>query len=100
MLLAHAVAVAEARTHLAALADLAASPQAALAYERALLYLDGIHEAHLPALHPTGPIGQRAARYDMAEAAVEDLLEHGEDALQVELLLAMLHEAHHLDPPA
>ncbi len=50
MLLAHAVALAEARTYIAALADLAVSADASLAYERTLLYLDAIHGDDVPTL--------------------------------------------------
>ena len=35
----------------------------------------------------------------MAESAVEELVDHGVDALQVELVLAMLEEARELDTP-
>ena len=97
MLLAHAVALAEARTYIAALADLAVSVDAALAYERTLLYLDSIHRDDVPVLDTGGLIDDRTALYVVAESAVEELVDHGVDALQVELILAMLDEAHALD---
>ena len=100
MLLAHAVALAEARTYLAALADLAVSVGAALAYEQTLLYLDSIHGDDVPALDTTGLIEDRRALHVVAESAIEDLVDHGVDALQVELVLAMLDEARELDAPA
>lgn len=99
MLLAHAVAVAEARTYLAALADLAVSVDASVAYERTLLYLDSIHVDDVPALDTAGLIDDRTALYVVAESAIEELVDHGVDALQVELVLAMFDEARELDAP-
>jgi hypothetical protein len=99
MLLAHAVAVAEARTYLASLAHGAVSPDASLAYERTLLYLDSIHGDEVPALDSTVLIDDRGALHGFAQAAVEDLLGYDVDALQVELVLAMLEDAHELDTP-
>jgi hypothetical protein len=100
MLLAHAVALAEARTSVAALANGAVSLDASLAYERTLLYLDSIHGDDVPALDSAGLIDDRAALYVVAESAVEELTDHGVDALQVELVLSMLEEARELDVPA
>ncbi len=97
MLLADAVALAEARIYIAALADLSVSADAALAYERTLLYLDSIHGHDVPALDTGGLIGDRTALFVVAESAVEELVDHGVDALQVELVLAMLDEARGLD---
>jgi hypothetical protein len=97
MLLADAVALAEARTYIAALADLTVSTDAALAYERTLLYLDSTHGDDVPALATGGLIEHRTALYVVAESAVEELVDHGVDALQVELVLAMLGEARELD---
>jgi hypothetical protein len=97
MLLADAVALAEARTYIAALADLSVSADAALAYERTLLYLDSIHDDDLPALDTGGLIDDRTALHVVAESAVEELVDHGVDALQVELVMAMLDEARELD---
>lgn len=100
MLLSHAVALAEARTYLAALADQATSFEASLDYERTLLYLDSIHGDHVPALDTRGLIEDRATLRVLAESAVEELIDHGIDALQVELVLAMLHDAQQLDTDA
>ena len=97
MLLVHAVALAEARTYIAALADLAVSLDASLAYERTLLYLDSIHGDDVPALDTAGLIDDRTALCVIAESAVEELVDHGIDALQVELVLAMLDDARELD---
>ena len=94
MLLTHAIALAEARTYLAALANAARTPDEAPAYERALNYLDAIHGNDVPALDPHGLIDDRQALHALAESAIDELTRHGVDALQVELLLAMLEEAH------
>ena len=51
MLLAHARALAEARSYLAALADTAGTFEASLEYDRVLLQLDAIHGDDTPALH-------------------------------------------------
>lgn len=100
MLLAHAIALAEARTYVAALADHATTLEASLVYERTLLYLDSLHGDVVPALDAGGLIRDRAALQVVAESAVEELIDHGVDALQVELVLAMLEDARELDAPA
>lgn len=41
----------------------------------------------------------RSGLNTVAEAAIEELVEHGVDALEVELVLAMLHDARELDQP-
>src|SRR5215217_8041018 len=51
MLLAHARALAEVRSYLAALADTAGTFEASLEYDRVLLQLDAIHGDDTPALH-------------------------------------------------
>ncbi|MGN6128958.1 MAG: hypothetical protein ACTHOK_01300 [Nocardioidaceae bacterium] len=100
MLLAHAVALAEARTYLAALADQASSFDASVTYERTLLYLDSLYGYNIPALDARGIVEHREALRVIAESAVEELVDHGVDELQVELTLAMLHDAHQLDTDA
>lgn len=97
MLTPHAVTLAQARTYVAALADTAHPLDASLAYERTLLHLDAIHGDDVPALDTTGPIDDRNALHARAESAVEELVDHGVDALQVELALTMLDEARDLD---
>ncbi|GAB3769860.1 hypothetical protein FB382_001490 [Nocardioides ginsengisegetis] len=99
MLLAHAVALAEARAYLAALADQTDTLEASQAYERTLHYLDSIHPDVLPTLDVGGAITDRTGLQVVAESAVEELVDHGVDALQVELLLAMLDDARALDAP-
>lgn len=97
MLSDYTATLAEARTCIAALADRATSIEASCAYERTLLYLDAIHGDAAPALEPAPALENHDALQLQAEAAVEGLLKHGIDALQVEMLLAMLDDAHQLD---
>ena len=98
MLLAHAVTLAEARSYVAALADLSHTCDASVEYERVLLQLDWIHGDDSPALHDV-LTDQRDVVYTVAEAAIEELLDHGVDALQVELVLDMLEAARDKDEP-
>ena len=98
MLLAHAVTLAEARSYVAALADHARTFDASVEYEHVLLQLDSIHGGDVP---PTTDVltDRRDVLYTVAEAAIEELTQHGVDGLQVELLLAMLDEARSKDAP-
>ena len=98
MLLAHAVTLAEARSYVAALADLAHTFDASVEYERALLQLDWIHGDHVPGMGPVF-VDRREVLFTVAEAAIEDLVGHGVDALRVELVLDMLHAARAKDVP-
>lgn len=98
MLLPHAVTLAEARSYLAALADLAGSFDASVEYERVLLQLDFIHGDETPGITPA-PTDRREVLFTLAESAIEDLLNHGIDALQVELVLDMLQAARAKDQP-
>lgn len=99
MLLAHAATLAQARSYLAALADNAHTIDASSAYEHVLLEVDRIHGDDVPALDTTGLTTDRAVLRVVAASAVEELIVHGVDALQVELVLAMLEDAHALDEP-
>ncbi len=99
MLLAHAVTLAEARTYIAALTDGARTFEASSGYERTLLYLDAIHGDDSPALDTHGLIDDKAALHALAESAIEELVDHGVDALQVELVLDMLEAARDQDEP-
>jgi len=92
MLLSHAVTLAEARSYIAALADLARTFDASVEYERVLLQLDWIHGDDVP---PTTEVftDRSDVLYTVAEASIEELVEHGVDELQVELVLAMLQAA-------
>lgn len=99
MLLAHAVTLAEARSYVAALADLARTFDASVEYERVLLQLDWIHGDEFPGLDTTGLTDDRDVLYAVAESAIEELADHGIDALQVELVLDMLDAARAKDVP-
>ncbi len=98
MLLAHAETLAEARSYLAALADNACTFDASLEYDRVLLELDALHRDDTPALYPI-TLTDRGLLWGLAESAIEELVEYGVDALQIELLLASLEDAQDLDVP-
>ena len=99
MLLAHAIILGQARSHLAALADRAVTIEASSGYERVLLRLDAIHGEDIPAIH-TVRSRDRDEVFALAQDAIEDLTGHGLDALTVELVLDMLSTARDLDEPA
>lgn len=86
MTVAYAVALAEARSCLAALADTAPDIDDSIHYEHLLLGLD--------TLHPIGPglspiTGTKADLLDRLEGAVDQMIDLGEgDCLGLELLLA------------
>lgn len=85
MTLAYALALAQARSCLAALADTAPDFDESIRYEYLLLDLD--------MLHPIGPglapiAGTKAELLDRLEAAVDQMIELGGDGLSLELLLA------------
>ncbi|WP_123390404.1 hypothetical protein [Nocardioides aurantiacus] len=96
MMLAHAVLLAEARTYLGALADRASTLDSSLEYERVLLQVDWLHGGRVP---PTTAVPTRDPRvlYTIACTAVSNLAAHGVDAMEIELCLAMLEEAHRQD---
>lgn len=98
MLLAHARAVAEARSYLGALADNAGTFDASLEYDRVLLQLDAIHGDTTPARHDVLPASRRVL-HGAAATAIGALVTYGADVLEVELLLAALEHARHLDAP-
>jgi hypothetical protein len=99
MLLAHALTLAEARSYLAALADNARTFDASVEYERVLLHLDWIHGDNVPALDARGLTDDQEVLFAVAESAIKELVDHGGDGLQVELVLAMLEAARDLDEP-
>jgi hypothetical protein len=99
MLLSHAIALAEARSHVAALADTAATFEASVDYERVLLQLDWIHGDDVPGLDASGLTDDRNVLFSIAESAIEELVDFDVDALQIELVLAMLIAARELDEP-
>lgn len=98
MLLAHAVTLAEARSYVAALADNARTFDASVEYEHVLLELDSIHGGQVPPATEV-LIDKPDVLYAVAEAAIDELVDHGVDGLQVELLLARLEDARALDRP-
>lgn len=98
MLLSHAFTLAGARSYIAALADNARTFDASVEYEHVLLQLDRIHGDNAPALHDV-PTAEQQALYTAAEAAIEELVDHGADALRIELVLAMLGAAREKDEP-
>lgn len=97
MLLSHAQTLAQARSHIAALADQALSVEASSAYERVLLDLDRIHDDECPALDSAVLGDDRDILLSTASAAIEHLGTYGVDALSLELLLAKLIDARDLD---
>lgn len=98
MLLAHAVTLAEARSYLAALADNAHTVEGSIAYERVLLQLDLVHGDQSPAHEDILPgVLPPDLLYRLAVKTVEDLVRHGVDALQIELVLATLLDARETD---
>ena len=99
MLLAHAVTLAQARSYVAALADLAGTFDASVEYERVLLQLDWIHGDDSPALDTAGLTDDREILFAVATSAIEELIEHGADGLQIELVLDMLEVARDKDLP-
>ena len=97
MLLAHAVTLAKARSYLAALADHARTTEASSAFEHVLLELDCIHGDDVPALDKPELADDRATPLVAARSHIEGLVTYGVDALQIELVLAMLDDAQALD---
>jgi hypothetical protein len=98
MLLAHALTLAEARSHLAALADRALTSDASAQYDRVLLHLDYLHGEAIPGASRVRACS-RDLLFDVAYAAIEETAEHGVDLLSVELLLDMLETAWSADLP-
>jgi len=97
--LAHAQTLVEARSNIAALADNARSVEASSAYEHVLIELDRLHRDESPALSTQGLTTSRDVLFAVANSALEELPSYGLDALDIELLLARLDEAHDLDHP-
>jgi hypothetical protein len=97
MLLPHAQTLAQARSCVAALADRALTLDASSAYERALLELDRVHGDECPALDAQDLTDDRDMLLAAASNAIETLETYGIDPLSVELILAMLVDAHDLD---
>lgn len=88
--LAHADAIAEARSCLADLADTAHTVDGSIVYDRALLYLDGLVGDFVPGISPLNET-DRNRLLARLESAVEELVTYGLDGLSAELLLYMLN---------
>ena len=84
--LAYAIALAEARSCLAALADMAIDFDDSVLYEHLLLDLDALHHDGCPALRPV--TGDRAELLTRLEVAVDRMIDLGGQALRFEILLA------------
>lgn len=88
--LAYAIALAEARSCLAALADNANTLEESVHFEHLLLDLDSLHPIG-PGLSPTS--GTKTVLLRRLEAAVDHMLDLGEgDALSLEFLLIRAEE--------
>jgi hypothetical protein len=97
MLLTHAQTLAQTRSYVAALADLALTIDASSAYERVLLEVDRVHGDDCPAISTEQVTDDRDVLLAVASNAVEELEKYGVDPLSIELILAMLVDAHDLD---
>jgi hypothetical protein len=97
VLLPHALTLGQARTYVAALADQAGSIEASSAYEHVLMELDRIHADDCPALYYDSIAEDQVVLHAVATSAIEGLVQHGVDELDVELVLAMLDDAFVLD---
>jgi hypothetical protein len=92
MLLHHAVALAECRSYLAALADTADSLEASLDYREVLLQLDWLQPGHLPPVTPV-PTENRKVLYTVALETLGRLAEHGLDPFDLAMCQCMLATA-------
>ena len=90
MLLLHAYCLAEARSCLAALADLAESTALSAAYERLLIDLDVLTADAGPATFSLDGVTQEDL-VQRAEGALNGLTVFGVDSLGVEVLIERLH---------
>lgn len=96
MLLTHAIALAEARSYIAALADTATTVLGSIAYDRVLIYLDSVHGDQVPATTEV-PIDDPTALHHLAQRSTSELRRYGLDELHIELILAYLTDAWTLD---
>lgn len=93
MQLAHARALAVARTHVAALADHAGDEDVASAYEHVLIELDRLHGDRGPELDVDTAAADQDLWFELALVAIANLIRHGVDPLSVELVCWMLLDA-------
>lgn len=84
MTFAYAIALAEARSCLAALVDAATDFGESAHFEHLLLDLDAMHMDY-PGLDPLD--GDRSLLLRRLEVAVDGMIDHGVDGLSLELLL-------------
>jgi hypothetical protein len=98
MLLSHAVALAEARSYVVALARRAQTFEASMEYERVLLQLDWLHGGVVPRATEV-PTSDRTILFEIASEAIENLTRHQVDRLELEICLAMLDDARAMDLP-
>lgn len=87
--LRYAIALAEARSYLAALADTSPVEQS-IAYEHLLLELDAMNGGRVPATFSIA--GSLLELNRRLEARLEDLGDLGGDTLSIELILTQLDE--------
>lgn len=96
MLLTHAIAIAEARSYIAALDDNARTVRGSVGYDQALIYLDASLGDDLPATIEIR-IEDPEVLHRLAVQAVTDLATHGLDPLHIELALAYIADARDTD---
>ena len=92
MMLNHAVALAECRSYLAALADTALNNDAFLDYHGVLLELDWLHGGNLPPVTPV-PTENRRVVYQLGQRTLSQLHEHGLDPFSLAMCQCMLSTA-------
>lgn len=96
MMLTDAIAIAEARSYLAALDDNAHTILGSVGYDRTLIYLDASLGDDIPATIEVR-IEDSELLYRLAVQAITDLTAHGVDLLHIELILAYLADSRTLD---
>lgn len=93
----HAITLVLARSCLAALATSASTTRTGLKYDEVLIALDAAHGDEVPGLETDALTKDRRVLFDVAFSAIEDLVAHGVDEMQIELLLAMLTDAYDIE---
>ncbi len=99
MYLSEAVALAEARSFIAALADTAEMPTARVEYELALIELDSLYDNIVPPITVV-PSPNRAVTYRIAHEAVARLGQHGLDAFDLAVCTCRLSGAWAAEHPS
>lgn len=93
----HAITLVLARSCLATLATSASTVAAGLKYDQVLIALDGAHGNDVPGLETDALTKDRRVLFEVAFSAIEDLVAHGVEEIQIELLLAMLTDAYDVE---